>query len=154
MRLVDSLSEASGSTAPEFARLMTFEEIAELAADGHEIGSHSMTHCMMPECDGRALSYEVAESRSALQSRLGLPIETFCYPNGNADARTARAVAQAGYRRAVTTMWGNNGQAADRFQLRRYDMVARHVQDASGSFVPATLALRMSGFHPGLGWRQ
>lgn len=151
LRLVDQLKEASGSAEiPEFARLMTFEELAELAADGHEIGSHSMTHCLMTECDDRALTYEVMESRRALQDRLGLPIESFCYPNGNADARTAQAVAQAGYRRAVTTKWGNNGQGADQFQLCRYDMVSKRVQDSSGKFAPSLLAFRMSGFYPGL----
>lgn len=152
LRLVTSLAEASGANqAPEFARLMSFEEIGELAAEGHEIGSHSMTHCMMPECDDRALNYEVAESRRVLQDRLGLPIETFCYPNGNFDARTAHAVAKAGYHRGVTTTWGSNGLEADQFQLRRYDMVAKRVQDSSGKFVPALLAFRMSGFYPGLG---
>lgn len=152
LRLVDTLAAACGTARPpEFARIMTFEELAELAADGHEIGSHSMTHCMMPECDDRALSYEVEESRRVLQGRLGLPIETFCYPNGDSDARTASAVARAGYRRAVTTTWGCNAQDADRFQLHRYDMTAQHVQDSTGRFVPALLAFRMSGFYPGLG---
>ncbi|MCR4303430.1 MAG: polysaccharide deacetylase family protein [Gallionella sp.] len=152
LRLVETLVEASGATsAPDFARLMSFAEIAELAADGHEIGSHSMTHCLMPECDNRALTYEVAESRHVLQDRIGQPIETFCYPNGNSDARTAHAVEQAGYRRAVTTTWGNNGQEADRFQLRRYDMVASRVHGSDGKFMPALLAFRMSGFYPCLG---
>jgi peptidoglycan/xylan/chitin deacetylase (PgdA/CDA1 family) len=152
LRLVDELEKASNSAlAPSFARLMTFDELAELAADGHEIGSHSMTHCMMPECDDRSLTYEVAESRHVLQARIGQPIETFCYPNGNSDARTAHAVAQAGYRRAVTTAWGSNGLDANRFQLRRYDMAVKRMQDPSGKFVPAFLAFRMSGFYPGLG---
>lgn len=151
LRLVEALAEAAGSApVPEFARLMTFEEIAELASDGHEIGSHSMTHCMMPECDDHALIYEIAESRQKLQLRVGQPIETFCYPNGNFDARTAHAVEKFGYRRAVTTAWGCNGNEADRFQLRRYDMVAKRVQDSSGEFMPALLAFRMSGFYPGL----
>ena len=152
LRLVEALAEASGTDqTPSFARLMTYEEIAELAADGHEIGSHSMTHCLMTECDDQALTYEVAESRRELQARLGKPIETFCYPNGNADARTAHAVAQAGYRCAVTTTWGNNGQGADLFQLHRYDMDAKRVHDSNGKFVPALLAFRMSGLYPGLG---
>ncbi len=151
LRLVEDIVDASGNTqAPEFARLMTFEELAELAADGHEIGSHSMTHCLMPDCDDRTLAYELEESRRVLQARLGQPIETFCYPNGNADARTAHAVAKAGYRRAVTTTWGSNGKESDHFQLRRCDMDAKRVQDLNGKFIPALLAFRMSGFYPGL----
>jgi hypothetical protein len=35
------------------------------------------------------------ESRRVLQARLAQPIESFCYPNGNSDARTADAVAKA-----------------------------------------------------------
>jgi len=152
LRLVEALVAASAPVkAPDFARLMTFEELAELAGEGHEIGSHSMTHCMMPECDDEALVYEVAESRRILQARVGQAIESFCYPNGNSDRRTALAVAQAGYHRAITTAWGSNGQGADPFRLRRFDMVAKHVQDADGKFVPAMLAFRMSGIYPGLG---
>jgi peptidoglycan/xylan/chitin deacetylase (PgdA/CDA1 family) len=152
LHLLAALASAAGAlTPPEFARLMNFNELAQLSSDGHEIGSHSMTHCLMPECDDNALVYELAESRRILQARLGQPIETFCYPNGNCDARTARAVAAAGYRRAVTTTWGANGHEADRFQLRRCDMDARRVQDAHGQLMPALLAFRMSGFYPGLG---
>ncbi|MBI5660434.1 MAG: polysaccharide deacetylase family protein [Nitrosomonadales bacterium] len=151
LRLIEELVEVSGvPQPPEFARLMTFGELAELAADGHEIGSHSMTHCLMTECDDRALAYEVAESRRTLQARLGLPVESFCYPNGNADERTALAVAEAGYRRAVTTAWGSNGQEADPFRLRRCDMVAGYAQGSGGKLDPALVAFRMSGFYPGL----
>jgi peptidoglycan/xylan/chitin deacetylase (PgdA/CDA1 family) len=152
LHLVEALAEASGvAQTPEFARLMTFEELAELADEGHEIGSHSMTHCMMPECDDRALTFELAESRRILQEQIRRPVESFCYPNGNSDARTARAVAEAGYRLAVTTAWGDNEREADQFQLRRYDMVAERVRDSNGKLMPALLAFRMSGFYPGLG---
>jgi peptidoglycan/xylan/chitin deacetylase (PgdA/CDA1 family) len=151
LRLVDALVQASGQAgAPGYARLMRFDELARLAADGHEIGSHSMTHCMMPECDDDALAYEVAQSRRVLQARTGQPIESFCYPNGDADARSAQAVAAAGYRRAVTTAWGSNGTQADRYLLRRFDMDAARVRDAQGRLQPAVLAFRMSGFYPGL----
>ena len=152
LRLIETLKRASGNiSAPEFARLMTFGELAELVHDGHEIGSHSMTHCLMPECDDGALAYEVGESRRVLQTRLGQPIESFCYPNGDSDARTALAVANAGYRRGVTTAWGWNGLETDRFQLNRYDMDAKRVLNEHGKFMPALLAFRMSGLYPGLG---
>lgn len=151
LRLVNTIAEAVGNDrVPEFARMMSFGELAELANEGHEIGSHSMTHCLMPECDEQALEYEIAESRRVLQTKLGLPIESFCYPNGNSDARSAAAVAQAGYRRAVTTTWGLNDGTADRFRLRRCDMDAGRMCDASGKFMPALLAFRMSGLYPGL----
>ena len=150
LNLVAKLADASGTPqAPEFARLMTFNEIAELASDGHEIGSHSMTHCLMPECDDQALIYDLEESRRVLQTRVGQPIESFCYPNGNSDARTARAVAKAGYRRAVTTTWGSNEQSGDQFRLCRGNMDARYMNDSNGKLIPAALAFRMSGFYPG-----
>ncbi len=149
LSLIERLIDASGTAqVPAFARLMTFSEIAELVLDGHEIGSHSMTHCLMPECDDQALMHELAESKRILQSHLGQRIESFCYPNGNSDIRTAEAVARAGYLRAVTTTWGNNGRNGDQFQLRRYNMDARRVFDSNGKLMPAILAFRMSSFFP------
>lgn len=151
LSLIERLTDASGTDkSPEFARLMTFNEIAELAADGHEIGSHSMTHCLMTECDDQSLMYELVESRRVLQTRLGLSIESFCYPNGNSNIGTAQAVAKAGYCRAVTTAWGGNWRNGDKFQLRRYNMDARYVSDSKGKLKPAVIAFRMSGFYPGL----
>lgn len=151
LNLVAKLVDASGlAQIPDFARLMTFNEIAELAYEGHEIGSHSMTHSLMPECDDQALIYELVESRSLLQAHVGQPIESFCYPNGNSDERTARAVAKAGYRRAVTTTWGSNERSGDRFRLCRGNMDSRYMNGSNGKLIPATLAFRMSGFYPGL----
>lgn len=149
--LVDTLVRtAGGKPPPEFSRVMTFEELRELAIDKHEIGSHSMTHCMMPECDDRALVYELLESRRILQSKIEQPIESFCYPNGNADSRTAKAVADAGYLRAVTTKWGRNAPTADSFLLRRCDMSSKSMQGFSGNISQSVIALKMSGFLPGL----
>jgi peptidoglycan/xylan/chitin deacetylase (PgdA/CDA1 family) len=152
LRLVETLEQAAGSLPPpDYARLMTFDELAELAADGHEIGSHSMTHCLMPECDDRALDYELSESRRILQSRIAQPIDAFCYPNGDCDARSADAAAKAGYRRAVTTAWGINSPDAHPFRLRRFDMSVERARNPEGEISHALVAFRMSGFYPGLG---
>ena len=105
----------------------------------------------MPECDDRALAYEVQESRRVLQAHLGRSVNTFCYPNGDCDARTADAVAKAGYRRAVTTRWGRNGPGADRYQLCRFHIDAAQLRRSNGKFLPDVLAFRMSGYYPGLG---
>jgi peptidoglycan/xylan/chitin deacetylase (PgdA/CDA1 family) len=151
LRCVRALEEAAHiEEVPAFARVMTFQELKSLAVDGHEIGSHSMTHCMMPECDNQSLDYELSESRRILQNTTGQSIDSFCYPNGNVDARTASAVAAAGYRRAVTTRWGRNGSNDDPFQLCRCDMDARRARAPNGRILPAVVAFRMSGYYPGL----
>src|SRR5882672_944385 len=113
-RLVDDLAPVAGPREPDFARLMTFDELASLARAGHEIGSHSMSHPLLPECSDSALSYEASKSREILRDCTGQPVESFCYPNGDSDERCRAAVAQAGYRLAVTTRWGNNGKETDR----------------------------------------
>jgi peptidoglycan/xylan/chitin deacetylase (PgdA/CDA1 family) len=150
VELADALAEAAGAAAPGFARMMTFEELAQLAAEGHEIGSHSMSHRMMPECSDDELARELAESRRVLREHTGARVDSCCYPNGDCDARTARRVEDAGYRCAVTTRPGLNRRGADRYALRRFDIDVRRMRDARGSLRPSVLAFRLSGFYPGL----
>jgi peptidoglycan/xylan/chitin deacetylase (PgdA/CDA1 family) len=146
--LTEALVAAAGkSPPPDFARVMTFDELGELASEGHEIGSHSMTHCLMPECDDATLDFELTHSRRRLHERLGVAAHSFCYPNGDADARCARAVAKAGYRRAVTTSSGCNLQDSDPFLLFRTDIDVRRILDGAGRILPAVLAWRMSGLY-------
>ncbi len=145
-KLVADISGLSRHPVPAFARMMTFDELAALAREGHEIGSHSMTHRMMPECDDVALAYELGESRRILQRHIGQPIDSFCYPNGDCDERAARAVNAAGYRRAITTKWGDNDRASDPFHLRRFDMDTSRILGLDNRPSAAVLAFRMSSF--------
>jgi peptidoglycan/xylan/chitin deacetylase (PgdA/CDA1 family) len=149
LRIIVSLTKVAAiGQQPEFARIMTVSEISELSHKGHEVGSHSMTHCLMTECSDSALDYELAESRRRLEDWIQMPVSSFCYPNGNSDARTSSAVERAGYIRAVTTDWGSNDERRGCFRLRRFDMNAEHVMDPCGRLIPSVLALRMSGFNP------
>ena len=86
-----------------------------------------------------------------LEKQLGDTIHSFCYPNGDNDARTRQAVRDAGYVAAVTTSWGQNAPGSDALALRRYDMVSSHVRKLRGSLSEASLMWRMSGLYPGLG---
>jgi peptidoglycan/xylan/chitin deacetylase (PgdA/CDA1 family) len=136
---------------PDWDGLMSWEQLAGLAADGHEIGSHSLTHALLPQCDAADLEREVAGSRRLLEERLGLDVVSFCYPNGDFDERTVDAVAKAGYRLGVTTAWGVNAPDVDRFRLARYEMQGDHARRRNGALSEARLAWRMTSFHPGLG---
>ena len=82
--------------------MLTWAQIDELAAMGHEIGAHSHTHPQLDTLPLRAVRHEVAGSRARLQDRTGLPIASFAYPHGYSDARVRRVVREAGFTSACS----------------------------------------------------
>jgi len=149
---LESWERACGQVErPAWDGMMSWAELRQLVADGHEVGSHSMSHALLPLCSHDELAREVGESRRFLEARLGSTVASFCYPNGDHDPRTVAAVRQAGYARAVITRWGLNDQRGSPFELARCDMQGKHARSAGGELSPARLAWRMSGLHPGLG---
>lgn len=66
-------------------------------------GSHTMTHPMLSTLDTDAARDEIAASKGDLETRLGIPVSTFCYPAGDFVAETVGLVTAAGYAAAVVT---------------------------------------------------
>ena len=135
---------------PDWDGFMGVAQMRDLVARGHEIGSHSHSHALLPQCTDDELLIEIAGSKLKLETVLDAPVTTFCYPNGSIDMRSVAGVREAGYRAAVTTRWGGNTRQQDLHQLQRFDMNATHAQDRRGRFSEARLAWRMSGWYPGL----
>lgn len=138
-----------GDQVPDWASVMSWEQIRQLAAEGHEIGSHSLTHPLLPELDNDALREEIAVSRTRLAKATGAEISSFCYPNGSYDERCVAAVRDAGYSCAVTTAWGVNRRESP-YELDRCDMDYARLQSRRGEFSSARLYLRLSGLLPRL----
>jgi len=138
-----------GAARPAWDGLMSWEQLRALSRSGHEVGSHSVTHPILPLVDDAQLAREVAGSKARLEAELGVPCESFCYPNGDCDERVVEAVRRAGYLRAVTTAWGPNAPGADPFRLTRCDMDARRARNRAGALSEPRLALRLSHFFPG-----
>ncbi len=136
---------AGGSQVPEWASMMSWCELKELAEDGHEIGSHTMTHPILTQCSEDEIDYEVRGSRALIEKRLGTEIRSFCYPDGARDKRAVSAVRRAGYRYAVTTAFGTNGNASELYRLRRCEMHSDHARSRRGELSEPRLALRLSG---------
>ena len=84
------------------AGVLGWDELALLAGEGWEIGSHTITHALLPELDDGALEHEVRGSREELEGALGLPCRSIAYPYGAFDARVRAAVAAAGYSAGCT----------------------------------------------------
>ncbi len=125
--------------------IMDRGQLRELADSGHEIGSHSATHEILPRLDEVSLDAEVAGSRRALESVLGRPVRSFCYPNGDVDERVAAAVKNAGYDCAVTIEAGTNAWSQDPHRLRRWFVHEDRLAGCRGKTSSTLLRMELSG---------
>ena len=143
--LITRVEQATGGTGrPAWDGMMSWVQLRGLAAAGHEIGSHSLTHPLLPGVGTPQLDREVAGSRERIRTELGIPCESFCYPNGDCDDRVVDAVRRAGYRQAVVTAWGPNQHCVDPFRLTRCDLQGPTSRDRFGHLSAERLALRLS----------
>ncbi|MCX5234297.1 polysaccharide deacetylase family protein [Streptomyces prunicolor] len=107
--------------------LLTADGIRQAAAEGVEIGSHSLTHVDLTKADDATLKAEVTESRTRLQELLNSPVHGFCYPYGTIDARAMDAVREAGYTYACAIDPGdlNGPHALPRVHIGQNDTAVR-----------------------------
>ncbi|MGI8462505.1 MAG: polysaccharide deacetylase family protein [Solirubrobacterales bacterium] len=80
---------------------MSWDELAELAAAGWEIGSHTKSHPHLTELGDAELAAELGESKAECERRLGVPCRTLAYPYGDEDGRVVAATVEAGYEAAA-----------------------------------------------------
>lgn len=113
----------------------TWDELAVLAREGWEVGSHSRTHARLPTLSDEALADELRRSRQECEQRLGMPCLTLAYPYGDSDARVAAAARAAGY---VATVGGRPSAGGPPHPLR----VDVYRKDAAWRFALKTSALR------------
>lgn len=111
-----------GYVASESARRrfdpMRWDDFPRLDAGLVTIGSHTLTHPILPSVDDAMLEQELADSRRVLEHRLGRTVDLFCYPNGSQDARVRAAVGRV-YAAAVTTEYGLVAGHGDVHGLKR-----------------------------------
>jgi peptidoglycan/xylan/chitin deacetylase (PgdA/CDA1 family) len=81
---------------------LSWDQLGELAAEGWEVGSHTLTHPHLTGVDDDTLRTELVDSRSAVEERLGRPCPTLAYPYGDHDERVVAAAEAAGYSAACT----------------------------------------------------
>lgn len=59
---------------------MTWEQLREMAADGHEITSHGFKHQSMEKLSGEAMRYEVQHNDTLIYQKVGIFPRTYFYP--------------------------------------------------------------------------
>ncbi len=107
-RLVRAVEAHLGVSVPDFIpnayAPVSWNELREMSEQGIEIGSHTMNHPILSKVVPHELYEEIYSSKSELEAKLGVRVDSFCYPNsapGDIDKRVVRHVRDAGYRGAV-----------------------------------------------------
>ncbi len=100
------------------------------------IGSHTLHHPRLSECEDPVLGRELEGSCLRLEELGGQPVKFFAYPYGDYDRRVAEAVRDAGYRAAFVEDSRQVGLPA--FEIPRVGLYSSE---------PSYLALKLSGFH-------
>ncbi len=135
-RLATTLDVLVPPLPPHEFGALNWAQVREMDAEGIEIGSHTVTHPILPNVtNDEALRAELSASKTRLEGMLGREVPLFCYPNGRNDARVQRATALAGYRCAVTNLPGLNTAQTPLLALRRIcpqPDLAHFVQSTSG----------------------
>jgi peptidoglycan/xylan/chitin deacetylase (PgdA/CDA1 family) len=100
--------------------LLDWDEVVELDRAGtFRFEAHTVTHPNLLLLDDASSRYEIAQSKLDLETRLGRPVEAFCYPAGLFGERERRFVAESGFRAAVSCEPGVNLPGQDLLTLRR-----------------------------------
>jgi len=103
-------------------RIMTADELRELAGLGLEIGAHTNGHADLEAVTSEEAFAEMTSCKQALEELLSQPVETFAYPFCRYSAACPGAAERAGYL-AAFTCGGRGGRLP--FQLRREMMDRR-----------------------------
>jgi peptidoglycan/xylan/chitin deacetylase (PgdA/CDA1 family) len=101
-------------------------EIRELAAAGHEIGSHSLTHAYLPFLSSTEVQRELADSKSILEDITGKAVTSLSFPYGGWNTRIWNIARETGYT-AATLYRGHSSAATGLFPVfgvYQYDTVA------------------------------
>jgi peptidoglycan/xylan/chitin deacetylase (PgdA/CDA1 family) len=124
--MTEALDKAGlGGSVERFASesFLTWDQIRDLKARGVEIGAHAAWHWPMNAHQTAAqLREQATRPRERIEAEIG-PCRAFAYPFGNTpdvSAAAWRAVRDAGYDFAFTTVSGTLDAGANRFLLPRY----------------------------------
>lgn len=100
-------------------RIMSRDEVRELAAQGVEFGGHTHTHMNLTTLDDRGLIREITGCQKVLSDLFGASSRVFSYPYGLWNKKVAQAVERAGFDAACVTQPGKLDNATPAYCVPR-----------------------------------
>jgi peptidoglycan/xylan/chitin deacetylase (PgdA/CDA1 family) len=102
-------------------RLLNWQDAAELAEAGVELGAHGVTHADLTRLPASAAHGEIIASKRIIEERVGCQVTSFAFPYGTSNRRL-RAAVSPHYELAVGVTFGRATPHSDPFDLPRIDM--------------------------------
>jgi len=121
-------------------KMMSAAQLREIAENGFEIGSHTMTHARLTQLSADRLRQELTDSKHKLEDIIGQEVVSCSYPYGDYNSRVLEACASAGYRYGVTTRLGIVSSQTRAYEIPRVNvrwnavgpLLARKIRRAEG----------------------
>jgi peptidoglycan/xylan/chitin deacetylase (PgdA/CDA1 family)/CelD/BcsL family acetyltransferase involved in cellulose biosynthesis len=116
------LEALGGITDERHGKMLTWDRVREMTKYRIDFGGHTVNHGFLSKATPEQARWEVSECKRRIEEETQLPVAHFAYPSGREqdfadwNKDTLRA---AGYRAAVSTIWGLNYRSTDRMALRR-----------------------------------
>lgn len=113
---------AAGDDGARNGKMLTWDQVRVMKAHGIDFGGHTVTHPFLSKMRREQAAWEVSECKRRIEQELQAPVYDFAYPNGREEdigEGNKELIRSAGYRAAVTTIWGMNYRSTDPLELRR-----------------------------------
>lgn len=136
--------------------MLTWGDLAGVAAAGVEVGAHTHGHPMLDTLPHAAAREEITRSKDLIEQHLQAPIGTFAYPHGYSSAWVRHEVQKAGFTTACAVKNALSHTGDDLFAIARLTIEASHSADAVAGMVAgrgAQLAPARESVKT-WGWRQ
>lgn len=104
--------------------MMNWADLRKLKQEGHYIGSHTVTHCMLGTMsDEKDILAELKQSGSRIEEELGYFPVTISYPVGSFNKQTKELAKQAGYTIGLAVKQnGYDPRKEDLFEVSRIEL--------------------------------
>jgi peptidoglycan/xylan/chitin deacetylase (PgdA/CDA1 family) len=106
--VVERMAALRGTSTADVAG-MSWGEVGELVASGHEVGSHTWSHPTLATLGSAEAHEELVRSKAVLEDRIGGLVNSLAYPFGkpgrHATGETERVARAAGYTTAAAVLF-------------------------------------------------
>jgi len=128
---------------------MTWQQMEEMAGNGIDIQSHTMTHALLGQATRGQLIYELRESKREIENKIGKPVHFISMPHGSCHKDFKKVAADYGYLGGCTSEIAYAGAHSSPFALPRisvnsqYNLATfRSIVQSSPEFVNRNAAAR------------